>query len=133
MKPVNRPENIDEYIEGFPGNVQDILEELRLAIKKAAPEAEEKISYQMPAFSLKGILVYFAAFKNHIGFYPTSRPIEVFKNELSGYRTARGSVQFPIDKPLPLDLITRIVNFRVNENLEKAELKAKRRTKKEIK
>jgi uncharacterized protein YdhG (YjbR/CyaY superfamily) len=133
MKPVIKPENIDEYIEGFPINIQDILEELRLAINKAAPEAEEKISYQMPAFSLKGILVYFAAFKNHIGFYPTSRPIEVFKNELSGYRTARGSVQFPIDKPLPLDLITRIVNFRVNENLEKAELKAKRRTKKEIK
>lgn len=122
------PRNIDEYIAAYPDNVRRILEELRATIRNAAPEAEEKISYQMPAFALKGILVYFAAFKNHIGFYPTSSAIERFKNELAIYKSGKGSVQFPIDNPLPLSLITKIVRFRAEENL--ARDIQKRKTKK---
>ncbi|MCU0473239.1 MAG: DUF1801 domain-containing protein [Bacteroidales bacterium] len=118
--------DIDDYIAAFPVHIRHILEELRSAIKKAAPGAEEKISYQMPAFELKGILVYFAAHKNHIGFYPTSSGVEVFKKELSGYNNSKGAIQFPLDRPLPISLITKIVTFRVKENLEKAETKAKR-------
>jgi uncharacterized protein YdhG (YjbR/CyaY superfamily) len=121
--------NIDEYISDFPAEIQDILEKIRSRIIKAAPEAEETISYQMPAFRLKGNLVYFAAFKNHIGFYPTSSGIEAFKNELSVYKSAKGSVQFPISKPVPLNLIGRIVKYRVRENLERAEVKAKMKRK----
>jgi uncharacterized protein YdhG (YjbR/CyaY superfamily) len=127
MKTTSIPKNVDEYIADFPLPVQNKLEELRATIKKAAPGAEEKISYKMPAFNLKGILVYFAAFKNHIGFYPTSSGVYAFKKELAGYETSKGTIQFPVDKPLPLDLITRIVIFRMNENLQKAELKAKRK------
>lgn len=126
MKTKDIPIDIDGYIAAFPVNIQHILEELRSTIKKAAPAAEEKISYQMPAFEFKGILVYFAAHKNHIGFYPTSSGVEVFKKELSGYNYSKGAIQFPLDKPLPLSLITKIVNFRVKENLGKAETKAKR-------
>ena len=111
------PGNIDEYIAAYPEDVRWILEELRATIRNTVPEAEEKISYQMPAFALKGILVYFAAFKNHIGFYPTSSGIERFKNELAIYKSGKGSVQFPIDNPLPLSLITKIVRFRAEENL----------------
>ena len=110
---------IDEYIANFPADVQKILIELRAVIKKAAPEAEEKISYQMPTFFLKGNLVHFAAYKNHIGFYPTPSGITAFQEELSIYQGAKGSVQFPIDKPLPLKLISRIVKFRAAENLKK--------------
>ena len=113
--------SIDEYIAAFPEETQKILEELRAVIKAAVPEAKEKISYQMPTFDLNGNLVHFAAFKNHIGFYPTPSGIEAFKQELSGYAGAKGSVQFPINQPLPLDLIRRIVEYRVAEN------KAKRR------
>ena len=116
--------SIDEYIAAFPEEIQKILEELRATIKAAAPEAQEKISYQMPAFALKGNLVYFGAYKNHIGFYPTASGIQAFKNELSVYEGAKGTVRFPIDKPLPLDLISRIVKFRVAENLKKAEIKS---------
>jgi len=116
--------SIDEYIAAFPEEIQKILEELRATIKAAAPEAQEKISYQMPAFALKGNLVYFGAYKNHIGFYPTSSGIQAFKKELSIYEGAKGTVRFPIDKPLPLDLISRIVKFRVAENLKKAEIKS---------
>ena len=116
--------SIDEYIATFPEEIQKILEELRATIKAAAPEAQEKISYQMPAFALKGNLVYFGAYKNHIGFYPTASGIQAFKNELSVYEGAKGTVRFPIDKPLPLDLISRIVKFRVAENLKKAEIKS---------
>ena len=123
---LQNPKTIDEYIAGFPPETQKILQKLRKTIRKAAPDAEEKISYQMPAFSLKGILVYFAAYKNHIGFYPTASGIEAFKEEISGYKWAKGSVQFPIDKPLPLDLINQIVKFRVIENLEKANAKIKK-------
>jgi uncharacterized protein YdhG (YjbR/CyaY superfamily) len=115
--------NIDEYIAGFPKDIQVILEELRTTIRKAAPDAEETISYQIPTFTLKGNLVHFAAYKKHIGFYPTSSGIEKFKNELSAYEGGKGSIKFPLDKPIPLDLINKIVKFRVKENLERAEAK----------
>jgi uncharacterized protein YdhG (YjbR/CyaY superfamily) len=110
---------MDEYIATFPKNIQCILEELRKTIREAAPQAEEVISYQMPAFKLKGILVYFAAFKNHIGFYPTSSGVEAFKEELSSYEVSKGTIRFPINKPIPFDLVRRIVKFRVKENLAK--------------
>jgi uncharacterized protein YdhG (YjbR/CyaY superfamily) len=109
--------NIDEYIAGFPKEMQLLLEQLRATIVKAAPEAEEVISYQMPAYKLNGILVYFAAFKKHIGFFPTASGVNAFQDELTGYKTTKGTIQFPLNKPLPLDLITRIVEFRVLENI----------------
>ncbi len=115
---------IDEYIATFPTEMQKILKELRTVIKAAAPKAEEKISYQMPTFALKGNLVHFAVHKNHIGFYPTPSGIQAFERELSVYESSKGAVQFPIDKPLPLKLIARIVKFRVTENLKKAEAKS---------
>jgi uncharacterized protein YdhG (YjbR/CyaY superfamily) len=114
---------MDEYISTFPEDVQRILNELRQTIKEAAPDAEETINYQMPTFTLSGNLVHFAAFENHIGFYPTPSGIEAFKKELSGYKGAKGSVQFPIDQPLPLPLIRRIVEYRVKENLERKQKK----------
>jgi uncharacterized protein YdhG (YjbR/CyaY superfamily) len=119
--------SIDEYIVTFPAETQKILEELRATIKAAAPEAKEKISYQMPTFDLNGNLVHFAAFKNHIGFYPTPSGIEAFKDELSIYEGAKGSVQFPIDKPMPLDLISKIVKYRVGQNMKNAETKPAKR------
>jgi len=122
MNPLSA-KDIDEYIASFPTNVQAILKELRSTIKKAAPEALETISYKMPAFMLKGRLVYFAAFKNHIGFYPTGSGIENFKMELTAYEGSKGTIRFRLDQPIPYDLISRIVRFRVMENLEKAELK----------
>ena len=111
--------SIDEYISTFPANVQIILEELRRAIRDAAPQAQEAISYQMPAFKLNGNLVWFAAFKNHIGFYPTSSGIEAFKERLAAYETSKGTVKFPINEPIPFDLVKEIVKFRVKENLDK--------------
>jgi uncharacterized protein YdhG (YjbR/CyaY superfamily) len=117
--------SIDEYIASLPEDRQKILQELRATIQAAAPEAEEKISYQMPTFALKGNLVHFAAFKNHIGFYPVPTALEAFQEELSPFKTSKGGVQFPLDKPLPLDLIRRIVEFRVAENLKKAASKKK--------
>ena len=119
------PKNIDEYIAGFSHDVQEILEKVRMTIRKAAPDAEETIKYQIPTFTLKGNLVHFGAFKKHIGFYPTSTGIEKFKNELSVYEGAKGSVQFPFDKPIPFDLISKIVKFRVREVREKAAGKKK--------
>jgi uncharacterized protein YdhG (YjbR/CyaY superfamily) len=113
--------SIDEYILQFPPEIQEILNTLRKVIKESAPCAEERISYQMPAFVLHGNLVYFAACKSHIGFYPTPSGIEAFKNELSEYKWAKGSVQFPIAKPMPYELISRIVKFRAAENTKKAE------------
>jgi uncharacterized protein YdhG (YjbR/CyaY superfamily) len=110
------PQNIDEYIAGFPPQVQKILKQVRATIQKAAPDAEEKISYQMPTFALSGNLVHFAAFKNHIGFYPTPTGTAKFQKELSGYQGGKGSVQFPLDQPMPLDLIARMVKFRADEN-----------------
>jgi uncharacterized protein YdhG (YjbR/CyaY superfamily) len=119
--------DIDKYIAGFPKDVQEILEKLRATIRKEAADAEEIINYGIPTFTLKGNLVHFAAFKNHIGFYPTPAGIEKFKKELSAYEMAKGSVQFPLDKPLPFDLISKIVKFRVKENLERAEAKGKKK------
>lgn len=110
---------IEEYIDTFPEAVRRILNELRQTIEEVAPDAEETINYQIPTFTLNGNLVHFAAFENHIGFYPTPSGMEAFKKELSGYKSAKGSVQFPIDQPLPLPLIRRIVEYRVKENLER--------------
>jgi len=116
--------NVDEYIESFPDNIREMLKAMRETIKMAAPDAEEMISYQMPAYKFHGALVYFAAFKNHIGFYAMPSGHKEFAAELSIYKQGKGSVQFPIDKPLPLDLIARIVRFRVNQNRERAAAKA---------
>jgi uncharacterized protein YdhG (YjbR/CyaY superfamily) len=121
------PTTIDEYIAGFSPEVQVILEKIRRTIRKAAPGAAETIKYRMPTFTLNGNLVYFAAFKKHIGFYPIPTGIEAFKKELSVYEQGRGSVQFPLDKPIPFDLISRIVKFRVKENLERANAKGKKK------
>jgi uncharacterized protein YdhG (YjbR/CyaY superfamily) len=111
--------DIDEYILFHPESVRMQLETLRQTIRKAAPKAEEVISYQMPAFKFYGMLVYFAAYKTHIGFYPTGSGIASFKKELDKYETSKGTVRFPIDKPLPLGLIGKMVKFRVKENFEK--------------
>ncbi|MGL4336720.1 MAG: iron chaperone [Turicibacter sp.] len=116
---------IDEYILSFAPEVQVTLQTLRSIIKQSAPEAEEKISYKMPTFALHGNLVHFAAFKNHIGFYPAPSGIEAFKNELDGYKLAKGSVQFPLNQPIPYPLVSEIVKFRVAENKQMAELKMK--------
>jgi len=121
------PKDIDEYIAGFPNDVQEILDKIRMTIRKAAPDAEETIKYQMPTFTLNGNLVHFGAFKKHIGFYPAPRGIETFKDELSVYEGAKGSVRFPLDKPIPFDLISKIVKFRVKRNLERAEAKRRKR------
>jgi uncharacterized protein YdhG (YjbR/CyaY superfamily) len=109
------PGSIDEYIAGFPADVQAILQQIRITIRKAAPGAAEAIKYRMPTFVLNGNLVHFAAFKNHIGFYPTPSAIEAFKGELSSFESAKGSVQFPINKPMPFRLIEKMVRFRVKE------------------
>jgi len=132
LSKTNPSKDIDAYISVQPENVKVILEKLRKTIKDAAPESEEVISYQMPAFKFHGILVYFAAWKNHIGFYPVSSAISKFKKELSAYESAKGSVKFPLDKPMPFTLISKIVKFRMKENLEKAKLKSKVKTKKTI-
>src|SRR6478609_4806392 len=118
-------ENIDEYIAGFPEDIQKRLEVVRATIKKAAPKAEEAIKYAIPTFVLNGNLVHFAAFKKHIGFYPAPQGIEEFKKELSKYKGAKGSIQFPLDQPLPLSLVTKIVKFRVAMNMEKMKTKKK--------
>jgi uncharacterized protein YdhG (YjbR/CyaY superfamily) len=118
--------SIDEYIASFPEDIQALLEAVRATIKAAAPDAEERISYQMPAFALNGNLVYFAALKHHIGFYPTASGIEAFKDEVSIYENTKGAVKFPLDQPLPLELIGRIVQFRVAENLKKAKGRKKK-------
>ena len=118
--------NIDEYIASFPPEVQAILEKIRLTIRKAAPGAEETIKYQMPTFTLHGNLVYFAAFKKHIGFYPIPTGIEKFKKELAPYKQGKGSVQFPLDQPIPYGLISKIVKFRVQENMAKTASKGQK-------
>ena len=120
------PKTIDEYIAGFPKDVQEILEKIRMTIRKAAPDAEETISYLLPTFNLNGkYLVYFAAYKKHIGFYAAPRGNPDFKEEMSVYETGKGTLQFPLDKPIPFDLITKIVKFRVKENLAEAKEKKK--------
>jgi uncharacterized protein YdhG (YjbR/CyaY superfamily) len=117
---------IDEYIMQFSPEVQEILKMLRRVIKESAPNATEKISYQMPTFFLHKNLVHFAACKNHIGFYPTPSGIKAFKEELSGYKGSKGSIQFPLNKPIPYELISKIVKYRVAENMKKAEGKIKK-------
>jgi uncharacterized protein YdhG (YjbR/CyaY superfamily) len=119
------PKNIDEYISIFPADVRAKLETMRTTIHKAAPKAEEAISYMIPTFRLHGNLVHFAGYKNHIGFYPGAAGIEAFQKELKDYETSKGTVQFPLDKPLPLKLVTAITKFRVIQNTEKAEAKKK--------
>lgn len=119
--------NIDEYIALFPEEIQEILTKIRNLIKENAPEATEKISYQMPTFFLNGNLIHFAAFKHHIGLYPTPNGIDAFKEELSKYKGAKGSVQFPLDQPIPYDLIKRIVIYRVAESTKKADAKPKKK------
>jgi uncharacterized protein YdhG (YjbR/CyaY superfamily) len=120
---VDKPENFERYFAAFPKETQIILQQLRETIHKAAPQATEKISYAMPTFFLHGNLVHFAAYQNHIGFYALPSGNEAFRNEISKYRSGKGSVQFPIDEPMPLELIAKIVQFRVQENLLRAESK----------
>ena len=122
---MNKPTDIDAYISDFPESTQKLLQEVRSIVKQAAPQAAEVISYGMPAFRQDGMLVYFAAFKNHIGFYPIPSGIAAFKEDLSAFECTKGSVHFPLDKPLPAELITRIVTFRLSENRQKALLKKK--------
>ena len=117
------PKNVDEYIAAQPKDVQAILNKVRSTIKLVAPNAEEVISYQMPAYKQNGMVVFFAGCKNHIGFYPTGSGIEYFKNEIAKYKWSKGAIQFPLDKPMPLALIKKIVKFKLKENEEKAALK----------
>ena len=121
------PKDIDEYISGFPSDVQKLLKKLRTTIKKTAPDAAETIKYQMPTFTLDGNLVHFAACKNHIGFYPAPRDVDEFRKELSAYSGSNSSLSLPLDKPIPVKLISRIVKFRVKKNREKAEARVKKR------
>lgn len=116
-------QSIDEYIADFPEDIQHLLNQMRETIQKASPEATEKISYAMPTFDLGGNLVHFAAFKNHIGFYPASSGIAAFQEEISGFKNSKGAVQFPMNQPLPLALVKKIVQFRTQENLEKLAFK----------
>jgi len=118
----DKPQSIDEYILKYPPEIQEILQNIRKVIKASAPDAEEKISYGMPTFTLHGNLVHFAAFKHHIGLYPTPSGIDTFKNELSKYKGAKGSIQFPLEKPMPYELISEIVKFRVAENIKKQKI-----------
>lgn len=120
------PQTIDEYIAGFPPDIQAILQQIRMTVRAAAPEAQETISYQMPTFTLHGNLVHFAAFTNHIGFYPTPSGMEEFEQALSPYKGGKGSARFPLDQPIPYDLIDAIVRFRVAENQAKAATKRKK-------
>ena len=125
---VSRPDTIDMYVAQFPSNVQKILQKIRTIVQLAAPDAIEAIKYQIPTFVLNGNLVHFAAFANHIGFYPTSSGIDKFKNELSSYKSAKGSVQFPLDQAIPFSLIKKIVKFRVKESCKKAEKPSSKKT-----
>ncbi len=113
-----QPETIDEYIEGYPVQIQSILRKMRQTVREAAPEAQEAISYRIPTFRLDGNLVHFAAFKDHISFFPTSSGIRAFRKELSPYKVSKGTVQFPLEKPIPYDLVRRMTLFRVKENSE---------------
>jgi hypothetical protein len=123
----NSTATTDAYIAAFPKATQLLLQQIRATISNAAPDAEECIAYQMPAFRLNGPLVYFAGYEKHIGFYPTASGIKNFENELTKYKSSKGAVQFPLDKPLPTALITKMVKFRVKENAEKAKTKAEKK------
>lgn len=118
-------QTIDEYVKTFPKNIQKILGTVRQVIKKSAPAAEEAISYQIPTFKLNGNLVHFAAFKNHIGFYPGAEAVKIFQEEIASYKSSKGAIQFPIDKPMPLTLIRKIVEYRVKVNSSKDSKKKK--------
>ncbi len=118
MKAKNETQNVDQYISTFSPAIQKILQAVRTTIKKAAPDAEEVISYKIPAYKYNGVLVYFAGYENHVGFYPTASGIETFKKQLMVYKHAKGSVQFPLDEPMPFDLITKIVQYRLKQNSE---------------
>lgn len=124
---MKKPTDIDAYIVDFPDDIKQLLEQVRVTVKAAAPQAKEVISYAMPAFKMNTVLVYFAGYAGHIGFYPGAAGIETFKDEFAkrNYKWSKGAVQFPLDQPLPLDLITKIVTFRVKQDLEKAALKGK--------
>ena len=121
----SKKDTIDEYIAGFPKDIQKLLEEVRATIKKAAPTAEEVISYSMPAYKINSVLVYFAAFKNHIGFFPTASGIKAFQHQIEKYKWSKGTIQFPFDQPLPEKLIKAIVRFRVKEDEQKSKAKKK--------
>lgn len=127
MKSRATPKTIDEYIAGFPDNVQKLLEKVRQTIRKAAPDATETISYSIPAFTLHGQLIFFAAFRRHIGLYPAPRGVAEFKQELVAYKGGKGTVQFPFNEPIPLRLVSRIVKYRVKANLARAAAKRKKR------
>jgi uncharacterized protein YdhG (YjbR/CyaY superfamily) len=127
IKPSTKFKSIDEYHSMFPDHVAALLEDLRETIRQAAPKAEEVISYNMPAFKQHGVLVYYAAAKAHIGFYPTGSPVAVFKEELSKYKTSKGAIQFPIDGPIPKTLVKKIVKYRLAEDKENAAAKAKKK------
>lgn len=125
----SQAENIDGYIATFPDDVQKLLQQMRELIRIAAPKAEETIKYAIPTFAQYGNLVHFAGYKSHVGFYPAPSGIEAFKKELSVYKSSKGAVQFPLDKPLPSALITKIVKYRLNENIAAAEAKSLRSSK----
>jgi uncharacterized protein YdhG (YjbR/CyaY superfamily) len=129
MNPEIIPKTVDEYIAGYPVSIQEKLNEMRKTIIDAAPGASEKISYRMPSYVFNGMLVYFAAHTNHLGFYPFTTVLKAFSSELTPYHTTKGGIQFPYKSPLPLNLIKRIVEFRVQENLDKAALKKVRKAK----
>lgn len=118
--------DIDSFIADFPKETQKLLQQVRETIQKAAPEAQETINYGIPTFKLNGNLVHFSGYKHHIGFYPGAAGIKAFEKEIAKYKNAKGSVQFPLDQPIPFDLITRITKFRVQQNIEKAEAKKKK-------
>ena len=123
------PKDIDEYIAGLPKDVQDILQKIRVTIKKAAPEAEETMSYKMPTFNYKGRhLIYFAAYKKHISLYPAPIGNEEFKEEIAPYESGKGTLQFPLDKPIPYKLIIKLVKFRMKENLARLEAKTRKKS-----
>ncbi len=124
MKATGKYSSVDEYIADFPAGTKSMLKEMRKAIREAAPEADEIISYNMPAYKLQGVLVYFAGYARHIGFYPMASTISAFQEKLSGYKSAKGSVQFPLDRPLPVALISKMVKWRAKRNLEKTSIKS---------
>jgi uncharacterized protein YdhG (YjbR/CyaY superfamily) len=129
METVSTPQNIDEYIARFPDNVQELMKQLRTTINETAPEAKEKISWGMATFALEGNLIHFAGNKKHIGIYPGAEVIEVFKEKLSTFKTSRGAIQLPLDKPIPLQLVAEIVSFSIKLRKEEAEKRKKRKKK----
>ena len=121
-----KPATVEEYISSFPPDIQELLQQVRLTIQEAAPDAEECIAYGMPAYKLNGPLVYFAGYDKHIGFYPTGSHVQVFKDELAAYKTSKGAIQFPLDKSIPKALVKKIVRYRIDEDTEKANAKKKK-------